>query len=75
MIRSAEAFYQSLGLAYHVVNIVSGELNNAAAKKFDLEVRGCAWGQPALFNAASPLTPLCCTRTRPGSQPWAATAS
>lgn len=28
---------QSLGLPYHVVNIVSGELNNAAAKKYDLE--------------------------------------
>lgn len=37
MIGAAEAFYQSLGLAYRVVNIVSGELNNAAAKKFDLE--------------------------------------
>ena len=29
----SEQFYQSLGLAYRVVNIVSGELNNAAAKK------------------------------------------
>ncbi len=28
---------QSLNLAFHVVNIVSGELNNAAAKKLDLE--------------------------------------
>ena len=28
---------QSLGLPYRVVNIVSGELNNAAAKKYDLE--------------------------------------
>lgn len=28
---------QSLNLAFHVVNIVSGELNNAAAKKYDLE--------------------------------------
>lgn len=33
----SEKFYQSLGLAYQVVNIVSGELNNAAAKKYDLE--------------------------------------
>lgn len=33
----SETFYQSLGLAYRVVNIVSGELNNAAAKKYDLE--------------------------------------
>lgn len=28
---------QSLGLPYRVVNIVSGELNNAASKKYDLE--------------------------------------
>jgi len=27
-----------LGIAYRVVNIVSGELNDAAAKKYDLEV-------------------------------------
>ena len=33
----AEEFYQGLELPYHVVNIVSGELNDAAAKKYDLE--------------------------------------
>lgn len=32
-----EDFYQSLGLPYKIVVIVSGELNNAAAKKYDLE--------------------------------------
>jgi len=37
MLETAEAFYQSLGLAYRVVVIVSGALNNAAAKKYDLE--------------------------------------
>ncbi|OQS00478.1 seryl-tRNA synthetase [Achlya hypogyna] len=37
MISTAEAFYQSLGLPYRVINIVSGELNNAATKKYDLE--------------------------------------
>merc|ERR1719356_709088 len=37
MIKLSEEFYQSLGLPYHVVAIVSGELNNAAAKKYDLE--------------------------------------
>jgi len=37
MIRTSEEFYDSLGLHYNVVNIVSGELNSAAAKKFDLE--------------------------------------
>lgn len=37
MLKTAEDFYQSLQLPYRVVNIVSGELNNAAIKKFDLE--------------------------------------
>lgn len=37
MIGVAEEFYKSLGLPYRVVGIVSGELNNAAAKKYDLE--------------------------------------
>lgn len=33
----AEEFYQSLKLPYRVVAIVSGALNNAASKKYDLE--------------------------------------
>jgi len=37
MISAAESFYQQLRIPYRVVNIVSGELNNAAAKKYDLE--------------------------------------
>lgn len=37
MIGISEEFYQSLGLPYQVVAIVSGALNNAAAKKYDLE--------------------------------------
>ncbi|KAI1261281.1 seryl-tRNA synthetase [Xylariaceae sp. FL1019] len=37
MISNSEEFYKSLGLPYQVVAIVSGALNNAAAKKFDLE--------------------------------------
>jgi len=37
MVKTAEAFYQSLDLPYRVVSIVSGALNNAAAKKLDLE--------------------------------------
>ncbi|KAJ3020023.1 Cytosolic seryl-tRNA synthetase [Thoreauomyces humboldtii] len=37
MIAIAEEFYKSLGLPYHVISIVSGALNNAAAKKYDLE--------------------------------------
>ena len=37
MISISEEFYKSLGLPYQVVAIVSGALNNAAAKKYDLE--------------------------------------
>ena len=37
MIGNAEKFYQSLGIPYRVVSIVSGALNNAAAMKEDLE--------------------------------------
>jgi len=37
MIKMAEEYYQMLGVPYRVVNIVSGEMNNAAAKKYDLE--------------------------------------
>lgn len=37
MLEVAEEFYQSLEIPYRVVNIVSGELNNAATRKYDLE--------------------------------------
>jgi len=37
MLKHAEDFYTSLGLSYRVVRICSGALNNAAAKKYDLE--------------------------------------
>lgn len=37
MIKVAEEFYQSLEIPYRVVAIVSGALNDAAAKKYDLE--------------------------------------
>ncbi|AJU61326.1 AIC_G0008900.mRNA.1.CDS.1 [Saccharomyces cerevisiae] len=37
MISYSEEFYKSLKLPYRIVGIVSGELNNAAAKKYDLE--------------------------------------
>ena len=36
MTQHARDFTESLGLPYRVVNIVSGELNNAAAKKYDI---------------------------------------
>lgn len=37
MLKASEEFYQSLSIPYRVVSIVSGHLNNAAAKKYDLE--------------------------------------
>lgn len=37
MIAISEEFYKSLRLPYRVVSIVSGALNDAAAKKYDLE--------------------------------------
>ncbi|CAF0728653.1 unnamed protein product [Brachionus calyciflorus] len=37
MIGNAEEFNKALGLPYRVITIVSGALNNAAAKKYDLE--------------------------------------
>lgn len=37
MIGTSEEFYKSLKLPYRVVAIVSGALNNAASKKYDLE--------------------------------------
>lgn len=37
MLQTSKEFYESLELPYRVVSIVSGALNNAAAKKCDLE--------------------------------------
>ena len=37
MIATSEEFYQSLGIPYQVVAIVSGALNLAASQKYDLE--------------------------------------
>ncbi|XP_022145958.1 serine--tRNA ligase [Momordica charantia] len=37
MIKNSEDFYKTLNLPYQVVAIVSGALNDAAAKKYDLE--------------------------------------
>jgi len=37
MLNISMEFYKSLGFSFRVVNIVSGALNNAAAKKYDLE--------------------------------------
>jgi len=45
MLKVAEEFYQSLGIAYRVVVIVSGALNKAASKKYDLEGWFPAFGE------------------------------
>lgn len=37
LIAASKEFNESLGLPYRVINICSGALNNAAAKKYDLE--------------------------------------
>lgn len=37
MLRCAQDFHEALGISYRVVNIVSGELNDAAMIKYDLE--------------------------------------
>ncbi|KAI5192987.1 seryl-tRNA synthetase [Nematocida minor] len=37
MVERSKEFYDTLGLSYRVVSIVSGALNNAAAIKYDLE--------------------------------------
>lgn len=37
MVANSEEFYQSLGIRYRVVKIVSGALNLAAAQKYDIE--------------------------------------
>lgn len=37
IIAQAQSFYQSLEIPYRVINIVSGEINDAASKKYDLE--------------------------------------
>ncbi|CAA0827255.1 Serine--tRNA ligase [Striga hermonthica] len=37
MLKNAEDFYKLLNIPYQVVSIVSGALNDAAAKKYDLE--------------------------------------
>lgn len=50
MIGNAEAFCQALNIPYRIVNIVSGALNNAAAKKLDLEAWFPGSGKNARWN-------------------------
>lgn len=49
MISTSESFYQSLGIPFRVVSIVSGALNNAAAMKYDLEGELCLFVLFELF--------------------------
>ena len=37
MLDNSMDFYKSLGISFRVINVVSGDLNNAAAQKYDLE--------------------------------------
>ncbi|CAL5208578.1 unnamed protein product [Lathyrus oleraceus] len=37
MLKNSEEFYKALNIPYQIVSIVSGALNDAAAKKYDLE--------------------------------------
>jgi seryl-tRNA synthetase len=37
MIENSKQFYESLGISFRIINIVSGALNNAASIKYDLE--------------------------------------
>lgn len=45
MIASAQEFYTSLGLAHRTVDMVGGELNDAAARKYDLEAWFPGYGE------------------------------
>lgn len=54
MIANAEAFTQALGLSYQIVNIVSGDLNLAAAKKYDLEAWFPGQGEFQIYEGTDP---------------------
>lgn len=51
MLGNAEAFYQLLEIPYRIVNIVSGALNHAASKKWDLEAWFAGSGLNLIFSA------------------------
>ncbi len=56
MIKVAEEFMQSLELPYRVVSIVSGALNDAAAKKYDLEAWFPGYNEFKELNSVSNCT-------------------
>ena len=64
MINNCKEFYQSLGIPYRVVNIVSGALNDAAAKKYDLE----AWFPGSNAHRGSSRARTAPTTSRVGSK-------
>lgn len=66
MLQNSELFYQQLGLPYQVVNIVSGALNNAAAKKFDLE----AWFPASKVTPTRKLTARHTRHTPDAHREW-----
>ena len=45
MISTAQEFYKTLGLPHRTISIVAGALNDAAAKKYDLEAWFPGYGQ------------------------------
>mmetsp|Transcript_58217 Transcript_58217/g.138636 ORF Transcript_58217/g.138636 Transcript_58217/m.138636 type:complete len:138 (+) Transcript_58217:2-415(+) len=51
MLKTAEDFHRTLGLPFRVVSVVSGELNDAAVAKYDLE--GWFHGQGAYRELVS----------------------
>jgi len=56
MINVSEEFMKSLGLAYRVINIVSGALNDAAAMKYDLEAWFPGYNEYMELNSCSNCT-------------------
>ncbi len=56
LIKNMEEIYQEVELPYRIVNIVSGELNDNAAKKFDLEAWFPAQGKYRELGSCSNCT-------------------
>lgn len=65
MAANSEGFYQSLGLPYRVVSIVSGALNNAAAIKYDVEAWFPYQGAYKELQSISNCSKLCLPSLRP----------
>jgi seryl-tRNA synthetase len=70
MLAVSEEFYRNLQLPYRVISIVSGALNNAAAKKYDLE----AWFAFVCFRFVLDFC-FSIVKICPGSRRWACTVN